>query len=415
MSSNTTSSYLSILQKNPSFRHLWYGQVVSELGDWLNSIAIYSLILEVSDSGMALAGVMMAKLLPIVFISPYAGIVIDRYDRKLVMIASDLGRFVIVLGFLAVDGPGDAYLVFILTLLATCLAGFFEPARSAIIPSLIPETDLVGANALSGSTWSIMLALGAAVGGLVVSFAGIQAAFVIDAFTFLLSAYFLLKLPANPPISLQTEETASGFSSLRDGMHYLFSKPSILVLTLLKSGLAFAGGVMTLIPLYANQLFSKPEKISLAIGVLYSARGLGAAIGPPLARKCFGDSPSSLKACIVASFLLSSICYCFFALSLNLAGASTALGLATLFGSIIWVYSTSLIHIEAENKYLGRIFSIELGLLTLVMGLSNWIVGIGIDSFEFSANEAAMMMGAIVAVPGILWGAFLLFPMRKKR
>lgn len=364
---------------------------------------------------MALAGVMMAKLLPIVFISPYAGIVIDRYDRKLVMIASDLGRFVIVLGFLAVDGPGDAYLVFILTLLATCLAGFFEPARSAIIPSLIPETDLVGANALSGSTWSIMLALGAAVGGLVVSFAGIQAAFVIDAFTFLLSAYFLLKLPANPPISLQTEETASGFSSLRDGMHYLFSKPSILVLTLLKSGLAFAGGVMTLIPLYANQLFSKPEKISLAIGVLYSARGLGAAIGPPLARKCFGDSPSSLKACIVASFLLSSICYCFFALSLNLAGASTALGLATLFGSIIWVYSTSLIHIEAENKYLGRIFSIELGLLTLVMGLSNWIVGIGIDSFEFSANEAAMMMGAIVAVPGILWGAFLLFPMRKKR
>ncbi|PIQ99709.1 MAG: MFS transporter [Nitrospinae bacterium CG11_big_fil_rev_8_21_14_0_20_45_15] len=406
MIANRSDSYLAIIKKNRSFRYLWYGQVVSELGDWLNSIAIYTLILEVSNSSMALAGVMMAKLLPIVVISPIAGVVIDRFDRKWVMIASDLGRFVIVLGFLTVDGPEDIVIVFILTLLSTALTGFFEPARSAIIPSLIPRKNLVAANALSGSTWSVMLAFGAAMGGLIVSIAGIRTAFIIDAFTFLLSAFLLFNLPSNAP-GLKKDELANGWSNLRDGLRYLLAEPVILVLTLLKSGLALAGGIMTLIPLYANQLYSKPEKISLAIGILYSARGLGAAIGPPLARKIFGDSPKALQVCIGASFILGAVCYYLFALSANLWSASLALGLATLFGSIVWVYSTALIHLEAPNHYLGRIFSVELGLLTLIMGLSNWAVGIGIDQFAMSVSTTAMWIAGIIAIPGFLWGGFI--------
>ncbi len=363
---------------------------------------------------MALAGVMMAKLLPIVIISPIAGVVIDRYDRKWVMITSDIGRFIIVLGFLTVDGPDDITRVFILTLLATFLAGFFEPARSAIIPSLIPKKDLVGANALSGSTWSVMLAFGAAIGGLIVSIAGIRTAFIIDAFTFLLSAFLLLRLPENPPVVSEEKKVTGGWSNLRDGLRYLFSEPVILVLTFLKSGLALAGGIMTLIPLYANQLFSKPEKISLAIGLLYSARGLGAAIGPPLARKFFGDSSASLQACIGASFILGAICYYLFALSSSLWSGSLALGLATFFGSIIWVYSTALIHIEAQNRYLGRIFSIELGLLTLIMGLSNWAVGLGIDRFGISVSTTAIWIAWIVAIPGFIWGGFIWMRSRRR-
>jgi len=413
MIANRSDSYLAILKKNRSFRFLWYGQVVSELGDWLNSIAIYTLILEVSNSSMALAGVMMAKLLPIVIISPIAGVVIDRFDRKWVMIASDLGRFVIVLGFLTVDGPEDIILVFILTLLSTALTGFFEPARSAIIPSLIHRKDLVAANALSGSTWSVMLAFGAAMGGLIVSIAGIRTAFIIDAFTFLLSAFLLFNIPSNAP-DLKNSTIANGWSNLRDGLRYLSAQPVILVLTLLKSGLALAGGIMTLIPLYANQLFSKPEKISLAIGILYSARGLGAAIGPPLARKFFGDSPVALQACIGASFILGAICYYLFAWTENLWSATFALGLATLFGSIIWVYSTALIHLEAPNHYLGRIFSVELGLLTLIMGLSNWAVGIAIDRLAMPVSTTTIWIAGIAAIPGFLWGGFVLLLHRRK-
>ena len=100
MQSKNTVGYFRLLRQNHEFRNLWCGQVVSELGDWLNSIAIYALILKLSDSGMAMAGAMMAKLLPIVLISPIAGVIVDRVSRKRVMIISDLLRCGVVLGFL---------------------------------------------------------------------------------------------------------------------------------------------------------------------------------------------------------------------------------------------------------------------------------------------------------------------------
>ena len=125
MSKIDSKGYIALLKRNRQFRNLWYGQLVSELGDWLNSIAIYALILQLTGSGMAMAGAMMAKLLPFSFISPVAGVVVDRLDRKKVMIVSDILRFLIVLGFLFVDEPGDLWLVYTLTVLETCLSGFF--------------------------------------------------------------------------------------------------------------------------------------------------------------------------------------------------------------------------------------------------------------------------------------------------
>ena len=195
MESPRSKGYLHLLKTNRPFRNLWYGQVVSELGDWLNSIAIYSLILQLSGSGMAMAAAMMAKLLPIFFVSPIAGVVIDRTSRKNVMILSDVLRFFIVLCFLFVDDKNDLWLVYTLVVLEISMAGFFEPARSAIIPALIPRPQLVTANALSGSTWSVMLAFGAALGGLVVAFFGIRTAFILDACTFLISAWFISRIP----------------------------------------------------------------------------------------------------------------------------------------------------------------------------------------------------------------------------
>ena len=161
--------YLQFLKKNPAFRNLWYGQAVSELGDWLNSIAIFALVLKLDGRGMTLAAVMTAKLLPVFFVSPFAGILIDRMDRKTVMFVSDILRFLVVLCFLFIDDKSQLWMLYALVVVEISLAGFFEPARSAIIPSLTAKEDLVTANTLSGATWSVMLALGAAIGGVIVS------------------------------------------------------------------------------------------------------------------------------------------------------------------------------------------------------------------------------------------------------
>ena len=135
---------------------------------------------------MAMAAAMMAKLLPIVFGRPLAGVMIDRMDRKTILIASDVLRCFTVLGFLIVESSEDLWLVYTLTLFEVALSGIFEPARSAIMPSLLSKNHLVTANTLAGATWSVMLALGAALGGFVVSLLGVKTAFILDALTYLI-------------------------------------------------------------------------------------------------------------------------------------------------------------------------------------------------------------------------------------
>ncbi len=411
MQSKNTIGYFHLLRQNPAFRNLWYGQVVSELGDWLNSIAIYALILKLSDSGMAMAGAMMAKLLPIVLVSPVAGVIVDRISRKRVMIISDLLRCGVVLGFLLVEDQNALWLVYALVIIEISLAGFFEPARSAIIPSLVPREHLVTANALSGSTWSVMLAFGAALGGVVVHLFGIKTAFILDASTFLLSAWFISKIPTQKKSIEKDSPKQTGYQEFVNALRYLWSEPLVLVLSLLKAGLAVAGGIMTLIPLMASQVLS--GSLSLGIGILYSARGLGAALGPVLVRRIFGESASVLQWAIAGAFFLKAVSYLFIAHSHNLWTLSLGVGLATLFGSIIWVFSSALIHLSAPDNYLGRVFSFELALLTLVMGFSNWGVGFAVDGWNLDVNQIALWMAGLVAIPGVLWSGFLIFVQNK--
>ncbi len=406
MQNKNTIGYLQLLRKNKSFRNLWFGQVVSELGDWLNSIAIYALILKLSDSGMAMAGAMMAKLLPIVLISPIAGVVVDRVDRKVVMISSDLLRFVVVLGFLFIEDQSTLWFIYALVIIEISLSGFFEPARSAIIPSLVPKEHLVTANALSGSTWSVMLAFGAALGGVVVSLFGIRVAFIVDACTFLISAWFISKIPSVTKPD-KNSKNKNGFQELTDAMNFFRKEPVVLVLSLLKSGLAVAGGIMTLIPLMASQVITKPAMLSLGVGILYSARGLGAAVGPLLVKKLFGETTTVLNWSIAAAFFLKALSYLFIGNSSNMLTLSLGVAAATLFGSIIWVFSSALIHLSTPDKYLGRVFSFELAVMTLVMGISNWGVGFAIDDLGLTSHQVAFVMAVLVTISGLFWTGFL--------
>ena len=185
------TGYLDLLRNNPNFTRLWIGQVVSQTGDWFNTVALFTLLLTLTGSGEAVGYVLILKLLPTFFVGPLAGVVADRFDRKKIMIASDVARGIVVLGFLFIDSPGQVWLVYTLAAFQVIGATFFDPAKSAAIPSIVSREELFVANAISGASWSVTLALGAALGGIVTEAFGQNAAFVVDAGSFFVSAAFI--------------------------------------------------------------------------------------------------------------------------------------------------------------------------------------------------------------------------------
>src|SRR5678815_4291917 len=186
--------YVDLLRRNRSFRQLWLGQVVSQMGDWFDTLALYTLILQLTGSGRDVGLLLVARFVPSFFFGPISGVIADRFSRRRIMIISDILRAVVVLGFLFVRRADQLWIIYVLTVLQLGLSTFFEPAKTAAIPSIVEDRELVAANAISSVTWSVMLTLGAAIGGVITGWFGTDVAFVLDAATYLLSAALIASI-----------------------------------------------------------------------------------------------------------------------------------------------------------------------------------------------------------------------------
>ena len=149
--------YVDLLRRNRNFRQLWLGQVVSQMGDWFDTIALYTIILNLTGSGRDVGLLLVARFVPSFLCGSVSGVVADRFSRRTIMIVSDLLRAVVVLGFLFVRRADQLWIIYVLTVLQLSLSTFFEPAKTAAVPSIVSDRELVAANAISSVTWSIMV------------------------------------------------------------------------------------------------------------------------------------------------------------------------------------------------------------------------------------------------------------------
>ncbi|HEX8184505.1 MAG TPA: MFS transporter, partial [Blastocatellia bacterium] len=268
--------YIELLRNNRNFRGLWIGRVISQTGDWFNSVALFTLLLSLTGSGEAIGYILILKLLPTFFVGPLAGVVADRFNRKTIMIVTDVLRGVLVLGFLLVRSPEQVWIVYAIVALEVVLSTFFEPAESAAVPSIVSRDELLSANALSGASWSVTLALGAALGGLVTGAFGRDTAFVIDALSFFVSAAYIstVRFPsfarerATGDKRLSLSE-ATGVTDFVEGARYLRSNLHVMALLLVKSGWGLGGGVLLLLTIFGKQEFPLGRDGSVSIGLLY--------------------------------------------------------------------------------------------------------------------------------------------------
>jgi len=401
--------YLELLRENHGFRQLWLGQLVSQLGDWFNTIAVYTLVLQLTGSGRAVGLVLVARFLPTVVIGPLAGVVADRFDRRRIMIISDVLRAAVVLGFLFIRRPDQLWLVYVLTVLQLLGSTFFEPAKSASVPSLVSRRELMTANAISSVTWSAMLTLGAAVGGFVTGWFGTGAAFIIDALSFVLSALLIIgvRLPRRPPRARRklTMAKALGFTDTLEGIRYVRQRPRVLALLALKPAWGLGGGVLTLLAVFGEKIFPIGGDPAFGIGVLYAVRGVGTAVGPIAARLLFRETRWQMQLAIGVSFLFGGVFYMAFGVAGSFAVAATMIFFAHMGGSLIWIYATVLLQASVADDFRGRVFAAELTLLTLTLAASNYVTGELLDRFGYSPRAVTVGLGAVFILPGLIWFA----------
>jgi predicted MFS family arabinose efflux permease len=402
-----SAGYVELIRRNRDFRLLWLGQVVSQLGDWFDTIALFTLVLRLTGSGRAVGLVLVARFLPSVVLGPLSGVFADRFNRRTLMIVSDAARALVVLGFLFVRRPEHVWLVYVLTVLQLGLSSFFEPARSAAIPSIVRERELVTANALSSVTWSAMLTLGAAFGGPVTAWFGTDAAFVIDSLTYVLSALLIasVRLPRRPTREKRrlTLSKALGVSDTLEGLRYVRKRPRVLALLLVKPAWGLGGGILTLLPVFGEKVFMVGASAAAGMSVLYFARGIGTAVGPVLVRRFYGETRGQMQRAIGISFVFAGIFYTAFGSSRSFALALVWLAVAHMAGSTLWVFSTVLLQATVEDAFRGRVFAAELTLMTLAMAASNYFTGEALDRFGYSPRTVTVAIGIFFALPGLLW------------
>jgi predicted MFS family arabinose efflux permease len=401
--------YIQLLRSNHDFRRLFIGQLVSQTGDWFNSVALFTLLLSLTGSGEAVGYILIIKLLPSFFAGPLAGVVADRFNRKTIMIVADIVRGFLVLGFLLVQRPEQVWLVYAIAALEVVVSTFFDPAKSAAIPNIVSREELIPANALSAASWSVTLALGAALGGVVTDAFGRNTAFVIDSVSFFVSAAFIWAVRARLTAARPARgghlsvADATGVTDFIEGARYLRSNPRVMALLLVKSGWGMGGGVLLLLTIYGKQIFPLGRDGAASIGLLYAARGLGALVGPMIAGVITSGSPRTMRQAITVAFFVSAAFYLLFAHSPVLAVALICVVGAHSGGSIQWVFSTTLLQMTVPDRFLGRVFALEMALLTLTMSVSTYVTGWGVDSPGLGARRMATVLGLAFAVPGIGW------------
>ncbi|MGC4085181.1 MAG: MFS transporter [Vicinamibacterales bacterium] len=401
------SSQTAILRRNRNFRLLFFGQTVSQLGDWFNSVAVFALLLNLTGSATAVAWMMIVQFLPMAIVGPIAGVIVDRVDRRRLMIATDILRGILVLGLLLVRTREQVWLAYVVMTLTVTGTAFFEPARTATIPNVTSRDELMPANALASATWAAMLAVGAAIGGLVTAVAGRQIAFVINGLSFFVSAWFISRTTydstpaAKPP--LKGWYALSGLADLFDGLAYVRRSTHVSALMFVKAGWGLAGGVLLLLTVFGQRIFPVAGSTAAGIGILYGARGIGAGLGPLALRWLVGQSPTTMRRSIGAGYFVVGAFYVALAGATTLPLAAACVLLAHFSGSLLWVFSTVLLQMEVPDEFRGRVFAAELALVTLTSSIASYVTGAALDTLAWSPRTLAFWLGVGFAVPGVLW------------
>ncbi len=393
------TGYVDLLRRERDFRRVYFSELVSLGGDWFALIPLLTLLPEITGGGGLWGGlVLAADTATFALLSPYAGTLVDRLDRRHIMVVADLVSAVLVLLLLLVRSEGTAWIALVAMGGVAAAKAFYSPAASAAIPNLVDPPDLSRASVLGGASWGTTLAVGAALGGIAAQVIGTDACFVVDAGSFLLSAYFTGRTTRPFGEDHSATPRASVREDLRETVRYARSAPRVLALLGCKIGPGLGNGAIALYPLFATSVFHAPK---LGTGLLFSARGVGALVGPLLLRRVVVRDERRMLPVLGGSMAAFGLAYVAFGLTPLFPVALGIVVLAHMGGGANWILSTYGLQATVPDWVRGRVFAADYMVATLAIAMSQ--VGTGLLSEHADPRPIAVGLGTVVLAYAVGW------------
>ncbi len=375
-------SVVGLLRRNPDFSRLYLALLIAFAADWFATVALIDLVLETTDSTAAASVILVLQMAPFLVATPIAGMLADRFDRRLMLAGANLARGFICIGLLFAVDADTVWIAFAVVALLAFGAAFFEPTVSASLPNLVDREDLPTANALIGSAWGTMVAFGAALGGLVAATVGRELTFLMYPVLFFVSAALVWSVRRS-----MREEHAGAPEDAPRGLSGLVSTVTVTIalarrdhavasLLLTKPTFGVATGIVHMLAITSDDIWGAGQ---LGVGLLFAARGLGALVGPFLARTFAVDDMSRLLRGISLAFVVYLVGYALLPLSPVIWAAAVFVFVGHVGGGAQWTLSSFGLQRTTPDRVRGRVFAVDFGLALAISSVSTltagWLAG----------------------------------------
>lgn len=399
--------FVALLRNNRNYRYTWIGQIVSEIGDHFNNIAVFALAMALTHSGMVITGIMLSRAIPAILMGPLAGVLLDRFDRKRIMIASDLVRALVALGFILVITQNKIWLLYLFSGLLMVASPFFSAGRSSILPTIANSKEIHTANSLTQTTQWTNLTIGTFLGATVIAI-GYKWAFTFNALSFVFSAWAIWHLRPPEGKSFRVEhkdltetEVVRPWQEYREGLGYMRSVPLVLAIALLAVGWATGGGAaQILFTLFGEVVFNRG---AAGIGIIWGCAGLGLLTGGALAnwlgRKL---SFENYKLIVFIDYIVHGGSYVIFSVMPRFGWALVFITLSRIGMAVNTVLNYSYLLRTVSNQYRGRVFATMETLTWTMMMVSMMLAGIA--STHYSPRVIGVVAGILSSTTAIFWG-----------
>jgi len=398
--------YWQLLRSNGNYRSLWLASVISMLGEWFNTIALFFIILEYTGSEFLLGFLFTVRMISFAIFQPFIGLLADRYNRKIMMMVTNIVQVFLALGFILVDSASDMWWMISLSGLMMLLHGAYMTAERAAIPNVVSPEHLTTANALDAASWSTALCIGALLGGIVVSHWGTDAAFIIDSATFAIGTLLLIpvRIEQNVEEEMKTPLFKTAFTNIKRGWLRVYTESRLLRIIFAKSSWNIAGGALAGVFLVLLGAETDGYGAAMGFGIFFFARGVGTGLGPIIARNILLDE-SKWPGLIGKLVIVSGTFYILVSLTLDISLLLTIvlILLAHAASGANWVLSTILTQRWVEDEMRGRVFSIDMLFMSIAFSISTSVAGYLVEHHNLGIADGILFFGSLMVLSGILF------------